>query len=73
MIICENCFHHENNGPWWRWVCKKAPKETPRQFVVADPWLTESPFEKCKDINPSGDCDMFEQASEDKLKSERAR
>ena len=60
---CEHCQHVEGlsrKREWFRWVCLLAPKKQPRQFVVTDAWLTESPFKRCSDENPAGECPNFE-------------
>ena len=64
MILCELCDNVEQASrgrPWYRWYCLNAPKQTPLQFVVAEPFLTESPFKLCRDVNPVGECPLFEE------------
>lgn len=62
---CRNVDAPTRKQPWWNWRCLMAPKDVPIQFVVADPWLTTPPFEKCCDINSMGNCTLFEQRKED--------
>lgn len=62
---CANVDHTTRKMPWYNWRCTCAPKVVPIQFVVSDPWLTEPPFERCRDINPEGKCPHFEERKDD--------
>lgn len=67
IILCEYCRNVDEPTrklEWFRWRCLVSPKPVPVQFVITDPWLTEPPFEKCKDVNRHGDCSLFEPLSE---------
>ena len=64
LILCELCDNVEQATrklAWYRWCCLVSPKQTPNQFVVAEPFLTEPPFKLCRDVNPMGECALFEE------------
>ena len=67
MTLCEDCTYAEEASrkrPWYHWCCLVSPKRVPTQFVVAEPFLTESPFKWCRDVNPTGECALFETRKE---------
>ena len=67
MTLCELCQYVEEASrkrEWWAWRCLVSPQPTPNQFVVADPFLIEPPFKKCKDVNTTGECELFEPMKE---------
>ena len=67
MTLCEQCQRVDEPTrklSWWAWRCLASPKDTPVQWVVDDPWRTEPPFEKCKDVNHDGKCELFEMRKE---------
>lgn len=64
--VCATCYHMwmvNKTDPWWRWVCRKFPREQVFNPVtgltVADP-----PCLECKIIN-RGECKYWEAGPND--------
>ncbi len=66
-IWCEDCDNLEASSrkrEWFRFRCLKAPKAVPNQCQVREPFLIDSPFKLCKQINTNFECEMFEPRKE---------